>query len=61
MPVTEKNIVLCRDRWVRVLSAATEQEREARSLSRTPSEPTLDLLRDRDVSGGLSRCFGAWG
>lgn len=36
-------------RWVKVLSVVTEQEREERNLTRTASEPDIQMLRDREV------------
>ncbi|CAM9826183.1 unnamed protein product [Ectocarpus sp. 4 AP-2014] len=37
-------------RWVKVLSVVTEQEREERNLTRTASEPDIHMLRDREAT-----------
>ncbi|CAN0127455.1 unnamed protein product, partial [Ectocarpus sp. 13 AM-2016] len=37
-------------RWVKVLSVVTEQERQERKLTRTASEPDIQMLRDREAT-----------
>lgn len=36
-------------RWVKVLSMVTEEERQERNLSRTASEPDIQMLGDHEV------------
>lgn len=36
-------------RWVKVLSMVTEEERQERDLSRTASEPDIQMLGDHEV------------